>query len=54
MTQLKITFQILHTNLAAEVVPAPVQLTVEHSAVLLPVVVVGLALAPEDITDSLA
>ena len=40
-------------HLAAEVIPAPVQLAVQHGAVLLPVVVVGLALAPEDVAHRL-
>ena len=40
-------------HLAAEVIPAPVQLAVQHGAVLLPVVVVGLALPPEDVAHRL-
>ena len=40
-------------HLAAEVVPPPVQLAVQHCAVLLPVVVVGLALPPEDVAHCL-
>ena len=40
-------------HLAAEVVPPPVQLAVQHCTVLLPVVVVGLALPPEDVAHCL-